>query len=54
MITVFDAKTGEPIKLDGVDARERINAGLAVRSLDDVQSAEKPASKPKKGLTTEE
>ena len=49
MITVYDVKTGEPIKLDGVDARERISAGLAVRSLENLAKEEtdpKEGSKP--------
>lgn len=29
LTTVYDVKTGEPITLDPVDARERLQAGLA-------------------------
>ena len=30
MITVYDVKTGEPIELNKIDARERVQVGLAV------------------------
>lgn len=40
MITVYDVKTGEPVKLDSVDARQRVNAGLAVRNPEDLKQKE--------------
>ncbi len=45
MQTVYDSKTGEPITLNKVDARERLVAGLAT-------SAPKQAEAPVEPKTT--
>lgn len=42
MITVYDVKTGEQVELDSVDARERVNAGLAVRNAEDLKQKDDP------------
>ena len=44
MTTVYDIKTGEAITLEPVDARERLQAGLATATPPEPPS-EKPAKK---------
>lgn len=48
MITVFD-KEGKPVELDGVDASERVVAGLAFETQEQALAAKKPVRRvPKK------
>lgn len=49
MITVYDTKTGQPVELDSVDARERVNAGLAVRKPEDLKQKETESPEVREG-----
>jgi hypothetical protein len=43
MVTVYDVKTGDPVSLEAVDAKDWVRAGLAVRDPEELKKA--PAKK---------